>query len=289
MGGHLPEAILHPTCEGAKLAMNTPLLERYLREWRLRLDGPLLESHSSWLQPARQLGRPVMLKLLKDTSDEQAGADVLRYFAGNGAVRLIAADPGGVLMERADDDVSLRMMALSGGDDRAAGILAGCVRRLHAPRECAAPDGLTPLRDWFRSLFAHEAELPILARCADVARRLLAEPRDVTVLHGDLHHDNVLHGSRGWLAIDPKGLSGERSYEVANLLGNPWPHGEIVHQTDRMLRLSTLYGSRLDHDPRRVLGFALAHAGLSASWSLDDGGDPFYRLTCAALLDPLVT
>jgi streptomycin 6-kinase len=144
MGGHLPEAILHPTCEGAKLAMNTPLLERYLREWRLRLDGPLLESHSSWLQPARQLGRPVMLKLLKDTSDEQAGADVLRYFAGNGAVRLIAADPGGVLMERADDDVSLRMMALSGGDDRAAGILAGCVRRLHAPRECAAPDGLTP-------------------------------------------------------------------------------------------------------------------------------------------------
>jgi streptomycin 6-kinase len=289
MGGHLPEAILHPTCEGAKLAMNTPLLERYLREWRLRLDGPLLESHSSWLQPARQLGRPVMLKLLKDTSDEQAGADVLRYFAGNGAVRLIAADPGGVLMERADDDVSLRMMALSGGDDRAAGILAGCVRRLHAPRECAAPDGLTPLRDWFRSLFAHEAELPILARCADVARCLLAEPREVTVLHGDLHHDNVLHGSRGWLAIDPKGLCGERSYKVANLLGNPWPHGEIVHQTDRMLRLSMLYASRLDLDPRRVLGFALAHAGLSASWSLDDGGDPSYRLTCAALLDPLVT
>ena len=76
-----------------------------------------------------------------------------------------------------------------------------------------------------------QAELPILARCADVARRLLAEPREVTVLHGDLHHDNVLHGSRGWLAIDPKGLIGERTYEVANLLGNPWPHGEIVHQT----------------------------------------------------------
>ena len=160
---------------------------------------------------------------------------------------------------------------------------------LHAPRECAAPDGLTPLRDWFRSLFAHRSELPILARCADVARRLLAEPREVIVLHGDLHHDNVLHGSRGWLAIDPKGLLGERTYEVANLLGNPWPHGEIVHQTDRMLRLSTLYASRLDLDPRRVLGFALAHAGLSASWSLEDGSDPSYRLTCAAMLDPLVT
>ena len=93
------------------------------------LDGPLLESRSSWLQPVRHLGRPVMLKMLKQTSDEQAGADVLRYFAGNGAVRLIAADPDGVLMERADDDVSLRVMAISGGDDRAAGILADCVRR----------------------------------------------------------------------------------------------------------------------------------------------------------------
>ena len=30
-----------------------------------------------------------------------------------------------------------------------------------------------------------------------------------------------VHGSRGWLAIDPQGLIGERTYEVANLLGNP--------------------------------------------------------------------
>ena len=41
----------------------------------------------------------------------------------------------------------------------------------------------------------------------------------------------------GWRSI-LKGLIGERTYEVANLLGNPWPHGELVHQTDRMLRLA---------------------------------------------------
>jgi type IV secretion system protein VirD4 len=36
---------------------------------------------------------------------------------------------------------------------------------------------------------------------------LLAEPRDVGVLHGDLHHDNVLDfGARGWLAIDPNDI-----------------------------------------------------------------------------------
>jgi len=268
--------------------MDTPPLERYLRRWDLISDGSLLGTATSWLLPVRHHDQPAMLKMLKPSSDEQAAAGLLRYFGGSGAVRLIAADEGAMLMERADANAWLRMMAVSGGDDRAAEILAECVHQLHAPRDCPAPDGLT-LRDWFRSLFAKQAELPILARCAAVARCLLAEEREITVLHGDLHHDNVLHSSRGWLAIDPKGLIGERTYEVANLLGNPWPHGEIVHRPDRMQRLANLYAARLGLDPARVLGFALAHAGLSASWSMEDGGDPSYRLTCATILDSLAT
>jgi Aminoglycoside/hydroxyurea antibiotic resistance kinase len=40
---------------------------------------------------------------------------------------------------------------------------------------------------------------------------LAATQRDVAVLHGDMHHENVLKfSSRGWPAIDPKGLVGER-------------------------------------------------------------------------------
>jgi streptomycin 6-kinase len=51
---------------------------------------------------------------------------------------------------------------------------------------------------------------------------LLAEPREVGVLHGDLHHGNVLDfGVRGWLAIDPKGLLGERGFDFANIFTNP--------------------------------------------------------------------
>ena len=62
----------------------------------------------------------------------------------------------------------------------------------------------------------------ILARCAEAARALLSEPREVGVLHGDLHHDNVLDfGVRGWLAIDPKRLVGERGFDFANIFTNP--------------------------------------------------------------------
>jgi streptomycin 6-kinase len=248
----------------------------------------LIETHTSQLLPVWHADGPAMLKVLKPAGDEQAGAALLRYFAGIGAVRLIAADDDAWLMERAGGDPSLTGMALSGGDDRAAAILADCVAQLHAPRDGSPPGGLSRLHAWFHSLFAHEAELPILARCAGVARNLLATEQQIVILHGDMHHDNVLHSPRGWLAIDPKGLIGERTYELANLLCNPQPHGDIVHRPQRMLRLAMLYAERLALDVQRVLGFALAHAGLSAAWSLEDGRDAGYRLTCAEVLDRLV-
>src|SRR6266567_6137524 len=40
-----------------------------------------------------------------------------------------------------------------------------------------------------------------------------AEP---VLVHGDLHHDNVLSSARaGWLAIDPKGVAAEPAYETS--------------------------------------------------------------------------
>jgi streptomycin 6-kinase len=165
-----------------------------------------------------------MLKVLKPTSDEQNGATMLRYFDGHGAVRVHEAHNNALLMERADGPRSLVAMATTGGDADAAEILAATVLKLHAPRQTARPERLTPLREWFSALYRRERDTPLLGRCADRARRLIASEQDIVPLHGDLHHDNVLDGGeRGWLAIDPKALIGERAYDVANLLGNPWP------------------------------------------------------------------
>jgi streptomycin 6-kinase len=238
--------------------------------------------------PVRRGGHPAMLKAFKATSDEKNQAELLTYYAGDGAVRLIQADRDGLLMERATGSRSLRQMAIGGGDSEAAEILAHCVEKLHRPRFHSAPSHSQPLNIWFGSLFARRTESPILARCAEAAHSLLMEERDILPLHGDLHHENVIDSERGWLAIDPKGLIGERAYEIANLLGNPWPHGEIVHDVDRMRRLARLYADRLRLDEHRILAYALAHAGLAASWSIDDGDDPTYRLTCAEVLSKCI-
>ncbi|MEM7123930.1 MAG: aminoglycoside phosphotransferase family protein [Pseudomonadota bacterium] len=265
------------------------LLQHALGAWSLEADGALIETPSSWVVPARLGAEPAMLKLMKDTSDEEYAAGLLAYYDGDGAVRVLASDDRAVLLERASGTRSLVAMATSGRDDEAATILADITARLHAPRARPAPATLWPLEEWFSSLFEHEHQSDLLGRCATMARRLLAAPTDTMPLHGDMHHGNVLDGGeRGWLAIDPKALLGERTYDIANQLCNPYPHAEIVHDADRFRRLAALYGDRLDIEPQRILDMTFAYTGLSASWDMDDG-DPDFALTNAEILAPVTS
>jgi streptomycin 6-kinase len=263
----------------------------HLEKWNIIPDGSSIETPSSLLMPVKRGAAPAMLKVYKPLSDERHGTDYLKYIAGDGAVRVFDADDDAVLMERAIGSRSLFAMAINGEDLQSAEILADVVERLHAPQiNRQIPKTLVPLEHQFASLFTSAGEHSLLKTCAAVARKLLECQSDIIPLHGDLHHSNVLDGgARGWLAIDPKGLIGERAYEVANLLGNPWPHGEIVHNSERMSRLARLYAAQLKLDLDRVFAYALAHAGLAASWDIDDGFDPGYRLKCIEVLKPFVT
>jgi streptomycin 6-kinase len=270
-------------------AVNDSVFAPYLRLWELAPDGIPIETQSSWLLPVNRDRSTAMLKVMKPSSDERNAAALLRYFDGDGAVRLYEAQADALLLERVDGRRSLAVMATTGADAEAAKILADGVRKLHAPRRPPRPDGLTPLRQRFSSLYERENVLPILARCASLARKLITTESNVVPLHGDLHHYNVLDGgARGWLAIDPKALLGERAYEVANLLGNPWPHADIVHQPERMRRLAALYAAELRLDAERILAFALAHAGLAASWDMEDGLDPTFPLRSAEVLEAAI-
>ena len=269
--------------------MTGPELDARLAAWGLVPDGSLFETPSSWLMPVRRDRTPAMLKIFKPTSDERDATALLRYYGGEAAVRVLAADDGALLMERAEGGRSLGAMATSGADIEAAEILADTLLRLHAPCAEPIPRSLTALESQFESLFRRAAEHELLARAAAVARDLLASRREVVPLHGDLHHGNVIDGGeRGWLAIDPKGVIGERTYETANLLRNPWPHAGLVHDTGRMRRLAHFYAERLGMDAGRILAFSLAHCGLGASWDIDDGLDPAYSLRCVELLSGLV-
>ena len=154
--------------------------------------------------------------------------------------------------------------------------------RLHAPRAGPPPE-LVPLTRWFEALApAARTHGGLLAQADLAAQALLADPRDVVVLHGDIHHGNVLDGGeRGWLAIDPKGLLGERTFDFVNILRNPdaaaaLTPGRFDHQVEVLTAAASV-------ERQRLLEWTLAFAGLSAAWHLADGTPADLDLAVAGL------
>lgn len=257
-------------------------LDQALSKFRLSDPCPLARTATSTLWTVtRQDGETAVLKLLHSgQTEEERGAAYLHALRGRGAVRVLALDGRSILMEHCPGP-SLGDVARSGRDDEASDILCDVIQTLHAARPDLTP--LEPLANRFAPLT--EATLDgDLAEAAGLARALLADPVSPVALHGDLHHDNILSSSRGWLAIDPKGVRGDPAYEPANAFRNPEGLGDRIFDPDRLQRMAAHVSRRLDLPAKRLLRWAAAHCALSTRWSLEDGRDVFEDLRLLPLL-----
>ncbi|WP_160008118.1 aminoglycoside phosphotransferase family protein [Rhizobium sp. 18055] len=245
------------------------MFKPHLDRWHLIADGASITTHSSHLLPVLWQGNPAMLKLANDEAERSGGA-LMQWWGGNGAARVYARDAEAVLLERAQGTRSLLAMAMSGEDDEASRILCTTVARLHAPRHTPPPP-LIPLARWFRALAsAARTHGGIFAECQKISAALLADPRDPTVLHGDIHHSNILDfEAHGWLAIDPKGLFGESGFDYANIFANP--DLPTVTFAGRLQRQLPIVSAQADIEPQRLIRWIAAYCGLSAAWFLADG------------------
>jgi streptomycin 6-kinase len=222
-----------------------------------------------------------MLKLAGGV-EERDGAALMSWWDGDGAARVLAREGDAVLLERAEGRLSLADMARNGRDDEATTILCRTAARLHIERPTPKPVTLKPLEVWFRALEpAASRHGGPFETSAAAARALMGAPACQVVLHGDLHHDNVLDfGARGWLAIDPKGLIGDRGFDYANLFCNPWP---TAADHGRLRRRLGLVAGDSGIEARRLRQWIVAYAGLSAAWTVEGGGDPWRALRIAEI------
>ena len=253
----------------------------HLARWDLVPDGEPITTPSSLLLAVRHNGVPAMLKIAREEEERRGGA-LMAWWDGDGAAKVLARHGEALLLERATGPRSLAAMVTDGQDEEASRILCDVAARLHAPRPGPPPD-LVPLTRWFEALApAARTQGGLLARADLVAQALLADPRDVTVLHGDIHHGNVLDGGeRGWLAIDPKGLLGERTFDFVNILRNP--NAAVALAPGRFDRQVEVLAAAASVERRRLLDWMLAFAGLSAAWHLADDTPADLDFAIAAL------
>lgn len=259
------------------------MFETYLNRWKLRVDGDPISTSTAHLLPVLWQEKPAMLKL-SSQPDQQRGAALMEWWAGDGTADVFARDDNALVMDRAMGKRSLAEMAHVGEDDDACRVLCTTGNQLHRQRS-GEPPPLIPLNIWFRDLeTAAEQYGGILLQSRNAARALLAEPREQLVLHGDLHHDNVLDfGERGWRAIDPHGLIGERGFDFASIFTNPDlsdPAQPVATNPERFRRRLAVVADAACLEHSRLLQLILAWTGLSAAWFLEDD-DPLAEVDIA--------
>lgn len=252
------------------------LLETLAGRWSLRLDTHFAGIEINYVAPAtRGDGSRCVLKLSRHVAETRPEIAALRLWAGEGAARLLDADPpvGAMLIERLEPGTMLAELAES--DDDAATVAAARVLRC-LWRSAPEGHGLRPLESWCA---AYDRNRPALSRGADGFPAALFERADALrhdllrstaspkTLHGDMHHFNVLRAQRAdWLAIDPKGLVGDCAFDVCQFFRNP----RVVPPRVNGRRLD-IFCAELGLDRQRVKSWCFVHAVLDACWSYEDG------------------
>ena len=270
------------------------IVETCAKRWSVTVDEPFQPLSYNWVAPATgNDGTPLVLKVGFPCPEIRCEIESLRIYDGRGIARLLESDAelGALLLERLEPGFMLDSVR---NETEATTIAAGVMRQLWCP--APADHQFPTVADWGKGFgrLRHNfdggsAPIPtdLLAEAEEAFTALVASSAAPVVLHGDLHHFNILKAGREpWLAIDPKGVVGEPAYEVGAFMRNPSPQllsepnpGEIMRR-----RLDS-FSEELGIDRERLRGWSFAQAVLSACWSYEDHGRVSeHALTCAALL-----
>ena len=270
------------------------LLAECATRWSLAVMPPFERLSYNYVAPAvRADGTDLVLKIGVPNPELFTEIAALRIFGGHGIVQLLDADleRGALLLERLKPGATLLTLA---DDEQATSIAARVMRELwkpalpehHFPTVTKWAYGFERLRKQFDG---GTGPFPqhLVERAESIYREFTASITELMLLHGDLHHENILSAERQpWLALDPKGVIGEPAYEVGALLRNPIPQLLDAPQPGRILaRRVDQLADELGFDRARIIGWGMAQAVLSAWWSFEDHGHGWEpAIACAKLL-----
>jgi len=252
-------------------------LEALASRWKLEIGEPFDYESLSYVAAAmRETGEKAVLKVELLRGELKSEIAALRFWNGGTAVRLLEADErmGALLLERLEPGDCL----VGVPEDEACSIAASVMRGLWKPPPSRR--GFPEVTGWCKGFgrlreFYGGGTGPFPALAVETAERLaqdLASERTGSMLlHGDLHHFNVLRAERlPWVAIDPKGVVGDPAFEVGPFLANEWQSS--ADPAALAARRLDAFASELGIERRRLRAWALVHAVLSAWWGVEDQG-----------------
>lgn len=252
------------------------LVRDVVEEWQLSYDGAPMHGFCALVVPVRTAGgRPAVVKFAWPHDEEEHEHLALQAVQGNGMVCLYRADPHRhvMLLERLHADETLNGL----WDLEACEIVAALYSRIHLPALPQLHTLASYVDRWTAGLAALPNDAPIPRRLVEqtiaLGKDFISDAASVgTMIHGDLHYENVLAGDREpWLAIDPKPMNGDPHYEVAPLLWNRWDDvvasGNVREAVRRRFH-TTIDTAELDE--ARARDWVIVREVHNALWTIQD-------------------
>lgn len=251
------------------------------------------DMHTAYMVSGLRDDQPIVLKISPDEATLSQEAAALKYFEGAGIAKLHDSVAGALLLEQISPGESLASH-FPKQDTDATKIFCDVITLLHqayAPRTHTIKLGFPHIRDWLKAL--DEAQecinLYYLKKARKIRDYLLETSAAPILLHGDLHHFNILKHHEHWIAIDPKGVMGEPCYDVAAFIRNPISTLFDVPDIGLLLnRRIDQCAALLGFDRHRILLWCFVQTVLCWVWALEDFVDPKNYIRLIKIFDRML-
>ncbi|MCM3732659.1 aminoglycoside phosphotransferase family protein [Fictibacillus nanhaiensis] len=250
------------------------MIAAYEERLEISIQGPFDLSYNFVAPAIRNNGQEVVIKVVLSRKEFLGELETLRLMKGKKMVELLEydVDRGIMILERLSPGVTLAVIE---DDEEAAYIASEVMKSLWVPAPNKTElETVSDRENSLKRIFNNNPNGfgPIsketLQEALSVFEQLNGQINHSYLLHGDLHHYNLLKNGDSWSAIDPKGLIGDREYDVIQYLLNKLPEKNVK---DTIKKRVDIFVNELNLDKERVLLRGFSHAVLSTCWSIEEG------------------
>ncbi len=222
----------------------------------------------------------VVLKIGVPNEQLFSEMEALRVYDGRKTVRQIEMDKdlGAMLLQRLHPGTMLWEMGDNREETRVAAEVISAL-----PVAVPPGHGFPRYARWAekaflltRNLWDPSEKMPrdLIDQAETVLAGILRTKQENMVLHGDLHHGNILldHCS-GWIAIDPKGATGPACLEFGSFLHNRLPTDLPAPKRDALLKERVeILSENTPYPSELIAACGFVDCVLSYCYHLQDGG-----------------
>ena len=245
-------------------------------KWGITTEPAFEKGEYNFVSPARSETIDAVLKIAPPfpTVEIFAEAELLRILNGRGAPRLLQEDRENraILIERIRPGVTMDVYF---ADDPFACVAPAIkvLRSILLPPPYPPAEAQLFYNWYFRFQRALETDFPreYVLKAMTIFDPLFQDDEHTFHLHGDFHPGNVISSQDGFAVIDPKGLVGHITYDIAVFLNNLhwWQKGKAGVKED-LFAAARQFADAFGIEEIEIRRAAYAGMVIGAWWNFED-------------------